>query len=238
MQWIANIFIKVLESLNGLTGSYGLALVFFAVLIKLALWPLTTMQYKSMKLMQELAPEQEKLKQKFKGDPTGLNQATQELYAARGVNPLTSCLPMVAQMPILLSIWRAIIGEPALFANSYFLWIRPGPLQQNYPHFFASSLADRDGLLILIYGVTMIIQQQLTPSSSSQGGHQKLMGLGMSIFFTWLMWKYAWPCAMIVYWVVFNFLTIIQQGITTRSMAQKTAEEEPPPTEDAAPAKA
>jgi YidC/Oxa1 family membrane protein insertase len=222
MQWIADIFIYVLESLNSLTGSYGLSLVFFALLIKLAIWPLTTMQYKGMKQMQDLAPETERLKKEFKGDPAGLNQAMTELYQEKGMNPLSSCLPMLVQMPILLSIWRAIMGEPELFSNAYFLWIRPGPLQQNYPGLFASSLADRDALLILVYGVTMIIQQVMTPSGGQP--HQKKIGLGLSIFFTILMWWYAWPCAMIVYWVVFNFLNIIQTGLIHRAAAEDDAE--------------
>jgi YidC/Oxa1 family membrane protein insertase len=222
MQWIADIFIAVLESLNALTGSYGLSLVFFAFIIKLAIWPLTTMQYKGMKKMQDLAPETERLKKEFKGDPVGLNQAMTDLYKEKGMNPLSSCLPMLVQMPILLSIWRAIMGEPELFSNAYFLWIRPGPLQLNFPNFFASSLADRDALLILVYGVTMIIQQVMTPSGGQP--HQKKIGLGLSVFFTILMWFYAWPCAMIVYWVVFNFLNIIQTGLIHRSMAEQDAD--------------
>lgn len=222
MQWIADIFIAVLESLNTLTGNYGLSLVFFAFIIKLAIWPLTNMQYKGMKQMQDLAPETERLKKEFKGDPAGLNQAMTKLYQDKGMNPLSSCLPMLVQMPILLSIWRAIMGEPELFSNAYFLWIRPGPLQLNFPTIFASSLADRDLLLILVYGVTMIIQQVMTPSGGQP--HQKKIGLGLSIFFTVLMWFYAWPCAMIVYWVVFNFLNIIQTGLIHRSASELDAE--------------
>jgi len=218
MQWIADIFIKVLESLNALTGSFGLSLVFFAAIIKVALWPLTNLQYKSMKQMQELKPEIDKLQEKFKGDPKAAQEAQAKLFMERGVNPMSGCLPIVVQMPILFSIWRAIIGSPELFANAYFLWIRPGPIQLTYPNYFASSLADRDALLILLYGVTMVIQQQLTPSTGQ--GNQKQIGLFMSIFFTGLMWWYSWPCALIIYWVVFNFLNIIQQGLIHRTTAE------------------
>lgn len=223
MQWIADIFIKVLESLNTLTGSFGLSLVFFAVLIKVALWPLTGMQYKGMKKMQELQPEIDRLKKLHGKDQMAFAQAQQDLMKERGVNPLASCLPTLAQMPILISIWHAIIGKPELFSSSYFLWIRPGPLQNSFPTFFASSLADRDGLLILVYGLTMLIQQQLTPSSGDSAKQQRRIGLLMSVVFTVMMWIYAWPCAMIVYWVVFNFLTIIQQGIIQRNRAEEAA---------------
>ncbi len=216
MQWIADIFIYVLESLNSLTGSFGLSLVFFAALVKLGLWPLTSMQYKSMKAMQELQPEMEKIQNKFKDDKEAQQKALMEFYQEKGINPFASCLPLIVQMPILISIWRAIIGAPELFSNSYFLWVRPGPLQLTFPSWFASSLADRDVLLVVVYGVTMLVQQQLTPSAKAS---QKYLGLFMSVFFTVLMWMYEWPCALILYWVVFNFLNIIQQGISHRSTA-------------------
>ncbi len=227
MQWIADIFIYVLNSLNGLTGSFGLALVFFAMIIKIGIWPLTSMQYKGMKQMQEVKPEIDRLQKEFKDDKEGLAKAQAALFKDRGVNPLSSCLPVLVQMPILISIWKAIIGAPELFSNAYFLWIRPGPLQLNYPHYFASSLADRDALLILVYGITMVIQQQLTPSGGQ--AHQKYLGLFMSIFFTGLMWVYAWPCALIIYWVVFNFLNIIQQGLIHRTSAAPDSDSEAGP---------
>ena len=225
MQFIANWFIAILETLNGLTGSFGLSLVLFAAFIKLMLWPLTKMQYQSMKQMQEAKPELDKIQAKYKGDTQAMNKAMAEFYTERGINPLSGCLPLLVQMPILFSIWRAIIGSPELFSNAYFLWIRPGPIQLSYPQYFASSLADRDALLILLYGVTMVIQQQLTPSTGQ--GNQKQIGLFMSIFFTILMWFYQWPCALIVYWVVFNFLNILQQGIIYRSTAAPTTTPKP-----------
>lgn len=224
MQFIADIFIYILEMLNTLTGSFGLSLVFFAALIKIGLWPLTNMQYKSMKAMQAAKPEMDRLQAQYKNNPQALNKALGEFYMERGINPLSSCLPILAQMPILFSIWKAIIGSPELFSNAYFLWIRPGPIQLTYPELFASSLADRDALLIILYGVTMVIQQMLTPSGGQES--QKRLGLFMSIFFTGLMWTYEWPCALILYWVVFNFLNIIQQGLIHRSTADQQASPE------------
>ncbi len=220
MQWIADIFISILEGLNSLTGSFGLSLVLFAALIKVLLWPLTNMQYRSMKAMQEIQPEIERLQKEYKDDREGLAKAQAEFFQEKGVNPLAGCFPLLVQMPILISIWQAIIGAPELFSNAYFLWIRPGPLQLAYPQFFASSLADRDLLLVLVYGMTMVIQQQLTPTTGK--GPQKQIGLFMSVFFTGLMWFYEWPCALILYWTVFNFLNIIQQGIIHRTTLAPT----------------
>lgn len=236
MEFISDIFIRVLESLNSFTGSFGLSLVLFATLIKVALWPLMNMQYKSMKVMQDAKPEIDKIQAKYKGDTQAMNKAMGEFYMERKINPLSSCLPMIVQMPILFSIWRAIIGSPDLFSNSYFLWVRPGPMQWSYPQYFASSLADRDALLILFYGVTMVIQQQLTPSGGQK--NQKQIGLFMSIFFTGLMWWYSWPCALIIYWICFNFLSIVQQGMIHRSAPSPEKPEDKPEKAKGKPEKA
>ncbi len=224
MEIIVDLFMRVLQNLNALTGNYGLALILFAVIIKLALYGPTHQQYKSMKEMQKIQPELEELQKKFANDKEALAKAQAEFFQERGVNPLSGCLPMVIQMPILFSIWRAIMGAPDLFSNSYFLWIHPGPLQGAFPDLFASSLADRDLPLILFYGLTMLLSQQLTPSGGK--GSQRYIGVFMSIFFTIMMWAYKWPCALILYWSVFSFLTIIQQGIIMR---QPDMEEEPSP---------
>lgn len=215
MQIIVDLLMKVLGTLNALTGSYGLALVLFAVLIKIALYGPTHQQYKSMKQMQKIQPEIEALQKKYAHDKEAAMQAQTEFYQSRGINPLSGCLPMLIQMPILFSIWQAIMGAPDLFSNSYFLWIHPGPLQNAYPVLFASSLADRDLPLVIFYGLTMLLSQLITPASGQ--GSQKYLGLFMSVIFTVMMWTYKWPCALILYFSVFSFLTIIQQGIIMRT---------------------
>lgn len=215
MDALVGLFISVLKSLYAVTGSYGLALVLFAVIVKVLLYGPTQQQYKSMKDLQKIQPEMEELQKKYKQDPEEMNKAMMELYQRHGVNPLGGCLPLLIQMPILFGIWRAIMSEPQLFSNAYFLWIHPGPLQSIFPDLFASSLAGRDLPLILFYGLTMYLSQALTPMQSKGG--QKHLGLIMSLMFSYMMWVYEWPCALILYWSVFSFLTIIQQSIIMRT---------------------
>ena len=226
MQIIIDLFMNVLNQLNHLTGSYGLALIVFAFLIKICLYGPQQQQYRSMKEMQKVQPEIEELKKKFSGDQEGLMKAQAELFQEKGINPMSGCLPMLIQMPILFSIWRAIMGAPELFSNSYFLWVHPGPLQSAYPQLFASSLADRDLPLILFYGLTMMLSTLLTPTQGS--GPQRYLGVVLSLVFTVMMWFYEWPCALLLYWSVFTFLTIIQQGMIMRS-PDPEPESEPAP---------
>jgi len=218
---VATLMISLLRGIESVTHSYGLALVVFAVCIKLLLYIPTKQQYQAMKDMQKLQPELAKLQEKYKDDPQTMQQKQMELYREHKVNPFMGCLPMLIQMPILFAIWRAIMVDQHLFENAYFMWIYPGPLQNLFPDFLASSLAGRDLPMILFYGLTMYLSQRLTPAGSAQAaGQQKQMALIMTVMFTWMMWAYNWPCALILYWSVFSLLTIVQQAVMMKSPAR------------------
>lgn len=223
---IANLMISLLRTIEGVTHSYGLAIVVFAVLIKILLYYPTKQQYQAMKDMQKIQPEIQKLQELYKDDQQMLQQKQMELMREHNVNPMAGCLPMLIQMPILFAIWRAIMMDQLLFENAYFMWIHPGPLQAWFPDYLASSLAGRDLPMILFYGLTMYLSQRLTPAQSTQAaGQQKQMAVIMTLMFSWMMWAYNWPCALILYWSVFSLLTIVQQSMIMRApAAEKPAE--------------
>lgn len=214
---IAHLMFAALQGLEGITHSYGMAIVLFAVLMKLVLYYPTKQQYQAMKDMQKIQPELQKIQEQYKDDPQLSQQKQMEYMREHNVNPLAGCLPMFIQMPILFAIWRAIMMDQHVFENAYFLWIHPGPLQAHYPDLLASSLAGRDLPMILFYGLTMYLSQRLTPSQAGQAGQQKQLAIIMTVMFSWLMWTYNWPCALILYWSVFSLLTIVQQAMITRA---------------------
>lgn len=216
---VAGLMITLLRGIESVTGSYGLAIVVFAVIIKLLLYVPTKQQYQAMKDMQKIQPEIQRLQELYKDDQQTLQQKQMELMREHNVNPLAGCLPMLIQMPILFAIWRAIMMDQRLFENAYFMWIYPGPLQNLFPDLLASSLAGRDLPMILFYGLTMYLSQRLTTTNQNTqaAGQQKQMAIIMTVMFSWMMWAYNWPCALILYWSVFSLLTIIQQSIIMRS---------------------
>ncbi|MGM9998104.1 MAG: YidC/Oxa1 family membrane protein insertase [Candidatus Bruticola sp.] len=223
---VANLMIVLLRGIESVTGSYGLAIVIFALVIKLILYIPTKQQFQSMKDMQEIQPELQRLQERYKDDQQTLQQKQMELMRDRNVNPLAGCLPMLIQMPILFAIWRAIMMDQRTFENAYFMWIYPGSLQNLFPDYLASSLAGRDLPMILFYGLTMYLSMRLTPNSNAQAaGQQKQMAVIMTVMFSWMMWAYRWPCALILYWSVFSLLGIIQQAMIMRSssLSEKTA---------------
>ena len=105
----------LMEALYNLTdqfgfGSYGLAIILLTIIVKVALYPLTVKQLRSMKAMQELQPELQKLQTKYKNNPQAMQMKLAELYKEKGVNPLAGCLPLLIQMPILMGMYYALFN--------------------------------------------------------------------------------------------------------------------------------
>lgn len=218
---IAHSMAFMLKFLNAATGSYGLALILFAATIKLILFRPTLQMYQSQKDMEKIKPRMEQIKKQYANDPQKQQEEMLKMYQETGINPVAGCLPMLIQMPILFAIWRAITSNPDIFRSAYFLWVHPGSLQSQFPGYFASSLAEADVALVLVYGFMMILSQQFTPSSGDPA--QKSIGLYMSVFFSWMVWKMKWPCALVLYWSSFQFFSLLQQVWIAKHLARAAA---------------
>lgn len=218
MHVLYQFFATMLTALHGVTHSYGWSVIIFALGIKLLLYYPTQQQYKSMKDMQLIQPEMKRIQEKYKDDPERLQRENMELFKKHNVNPLGGCLPMLAQMPILYGIYGGIRdifltpGHPPI-AKETFLWIGSS-LADKYPHFFAQDFGHNDTLLVLFYGFSMWLSQRATmvpTADPAQAQQQKMMNTFMPLFFTWMMWKWALPCALVLYWCMFNLFNVIQQ---------------------------
>ncbi len=210
-----NSMMHLLDLLKSLTGSYGWAIVIFAGLVKVALYYPTQSQYKSMKEMQKIQPMLKKLQEKYKNDPQRFNQEQMALFKKYNVNPLGGCLPILIQMPILIGIFVTIrkMAELGKFAGETFLWIG-GPLSKMYPNWIGESLAHKDLPLLLIYAISMYLSQKMSVSTGQVDQTQKMMSIMMPVLFAFILWKF--PSSLILYWLVFNILSIIQQYIIMR----------------------
>ncbi len=182
-----------------------------------------------MKDMQKIQPEMTKLREKYKNEPEKLNQKMMELWKTHKVNPLGGCLPLLIQMPIIYALYKTIDHFKAEFANAKFLWIGCMPPEQ-VPKFtfmgeviplFGNSLATPDLPLVIIYGLSMYLSQMITMSSTPQTGFgaQKSTAIFMSVFITFIMYKFQ--SALILYWLVFNLLSIVQQYIIMNLVAKE-----------------
>ncbi|MDQ7826756.1 MAG: YidC/Oxa1 family membrane protein insertase [Candidatus Eremiobacteraeota bacterium] len=216
MQYIQQFLMQVIDFLYELTGNYGWSIVILSGLIKVALYIPTNQQYKAMKDMQAIQPEIKKLQEKFKDDPQKMNAEMMLLYKKHKVNPLGGCIPLLIQMPILWGIWQTISGYNEVFARAYFLWIG-SPLSYKYPAVFAKSLAGHDMPLLILYGFSMYLTQKTSTSDPATAKAQMGMSIFMPIFFTYMMWQWKFPCALILYWLMFNLLSVFQQAMIMKS---------------------
>jgi YidC/Oxa1 family membrane protein insertase len=207
---IANALTDVLTVLNGITHSLGWSLVIFAALVKLVLWPLSQMQFKSMAEMQRVAPEIKKLQAQYKGDPQRMNQEVMALYKEHGVNPMAGCLPLLIQLPILFSLYTAINSEQKEFATQGWLWIG-SPLAHQFPQIFAANLAAPDMVLLALYVVSMYfsVRYGTAPATDpAQAQQQKIMAFVSPVIIAWV--GRSWYSALILYWFFFNAFSMVQ----------------------------
>jgi YidC/Oxa1 family membrane protein insertase len=219
---ITKVMATILLSILSVTHNMGVTLLLFAFFVKLITAGPTQKMLKSQRDMARIKPLLSELDKLHKDDAVKKQQETMRIMKEQGVDPpIVGCLLMLVQMPILLGIYRAITSHPEQFSSAYFLWMHPGTLQSLFPKLFASCLANRDLPLVIIYGVMMLLSQSTTPSQAE--GSQKTMGLYMSMMFTYMVWKFEWPCALVIYWSCYQFFTIMHQMYYTKHLDRLAA---------------
>ncbi len=205
---------KAIDWLVALTGrnpaySYALALLIITLVFKGITTPLSHKQYQSMKEMQKLQPLIKQLQEKYKDNQQELGKKMMDLYKEHGVNPLSGCLPLLIQMPILIGLYKYVILPYQFeFAKGDFLWIG-STLAHRFPGIVAPNLAVPDIPLVIIYTISMIISQKLSIVDPSQAEQQKIMMWTMPIVFAFIFWSF--PSAFMLYWLFFNVISTAQQ---------------------------
>ena len=200
---IEYLFSTVLGTLYTLTEiigvpSYGLAIILLTILIKILLYPLTQKQIQSTKAMQRLQPQMKKLQDKYKDNPQVLQKKMLELYQKEGANPMSGCLPMLAQMPILMGMYYTLYSFDYGGAPPSFM--------------FVPNLSDPDPTYVLPFlsaATTFLMQKTMSTSGGEVNQQMKIMMLIMPIFIGWISLNF--PAGLVLYWVVNNLVQIVQQ---------------------------
>ena len=210
----------LLKYFYGWFPNYGVVLILFSLVVKIVVFPLTKKSHQSSKEMQALQPEVSKLKEKHKNNPQKLNQATMNLYKERGVNPLGGCLPLLIQMPLLISLFQVFRSTIELRGAYFAGWITDlsAPDVVFRLPFSVPLYGDGFAILPIIMGATMFIQQKMMPTQAS--GQQKFLSYFMTGFFVLLF--NGFPSGLNLYYTLFNVLTILQQKYLTPSVDEKS----------------
>jgi YidC/Oxa1 family membrane protein insertase len=174
-------------------GSYGVGLLIVTVLVRLLILPLMVRQIRFSKVMQQIQPEMQKLRERYKGDPQKAQEEMMKLYQKYGVNPMAGCLPMLIQLPILYALFGAIEGNPAL-NSSTFLGI------------FHLGQPDHYYILPLLAAITTYLSSKVMMTSSDP--QQKMMLFIMPVFIFFIGSRFASGLAL--YWIYSNIFTTVQ----------------------------
>ena len=212
---IAKGVLWVLKSMHVFIPNYGVILIVFSIMVKLLVYPLTKKSYQSTQAMQSIQPEINTLREKYKNNPTKLNQATMELYKKKGVNPLGACFPMLLQMPLLISLFTVFRSTIELRGEPFVFWITDLSAPDvifNLP-FKIPIYGDYVCALPILMALSMYAQQKMmSVSGGPQQDQQKMMQYFMMVFF-FLLFN-SFPSGLNLYYTLFNVLTIAQQKIT------------------------
>lgn len=198
--FLSSILFSVMKAIHSVVGNWGWSIVLVTVLIKLAFFRLSASSYRSMAGMRQLQPKLLALRERYGDDKAKISQATMELYRQEKVNPLGGCLPIVIQIPVFIALYWVLLESVELRQAPFMFWIK--------------DLAEADPYHVLpvIMGLTMLIQQRLNPAPPDPMQAKIMMFL--PVLFTGLFWSF--PSGLVLYWIVNNTLSILQQWYITR----------------------
>ncbi|HTS84025.1 MAG TPA: membrane protein insertase YidC [Usitatibacter sp.] len=197
----------VLKWIHGVVGNWGWSIILLTIIIKALFYPLNAKAGRSMAQMKVLAPKMEKLKEIYGEDRQKLNLAMMELYKTEKINPLGGCLPILVQIPVFIALYWVLLASIELRHAPWLGWIQD--LSAPDPYF----------ILPVIYAVSMFVQTRLNPQPADpvQAKVMLAMPIVFSVFFLFF------PAGLVLYWVVQNLLSILQQWHINKTLAAEAA---------------
>ena len=189
---------QLLSFLHGIFGNWGWSIIALTLMVRVLLYPLTYKGMVSMQKIKAIAPKIKELQTKYKGDPQRLNAATMDMYKKHKANPLGGCLPMLLQIPVFFAIYRVLLNAVELQGAPWILWVQD------------LSRMDSFYVLPILMGASMYYQQRLTPNNFTDPMQEKVFKF-LPVIFTFFF--VTFPSGLVLYWVVNNLFSILQQFI-------------------------
>jgi len=197
----------VLRFIHEYVGNYGVTIILLTCMIKILFVPLQYKSYKSMKMMRLIQPKIKEVQEKYKGDRDRLNKELMKLYREQKVNPLGGFLPMFLQMPVFVALFNVLYMTIDLRQAPFMLWVTD--LSQQDPFY----------VLPVLMGISMFIQQKITPTTMDPTQAKMMLILPIGLTFLFI----NFPAGLVLYWLTNNVLTITQQLVTDRFLLHDKA---------------
>jgi YidC/Oxa1 family membrane protein insertase len=225
LQPLIDFFHWFLKSFHDDLGlGWGTSIIALTILVRAVLLPVTYKSSKSMIRLQQLAPEMKSLQTKYKQDPQRLQQETMKFYKENSVNPFASCLPMVAQLPVFLSLYymlRVDLRHDICPAINPVSGVNPKPCGETdaSSFLFVPDLTGRATGAVLVVLIVLYVGSQLVSTllmSATADRNQRMIFLALPFLFVAVIWQF--PAGLLIYWITTNLWTILQQSIIKKRL--------------------
>ena len=207
--FIAKPMFTLLQFIQSYVGNWGWTIVILTILIKLVLYPLSYKGMMSMQKLKDLAPKMKEIQVKYKDDKQKQSMHMMELYKKHGANPMGGCLPLILQIPVFFAIYRVLLNAIELKGADWIFWVHD--LAEMDPYF----------VLPILMGVTMYLQQKITPNTMQDEMQKKIFQFLPVVFTFFFLW---FPAGLTLYWFINNLFTIGQQYYINSVFEKKRAE--------------
>ncbi|SQB97728.1 inner membrane protein translocase component YidC [Helicobacter fennelliae] len=199
----------LLDWLYSIFGNWGWAIIGLTIIVRIILFPLSYKGIMSMQKLKDLTPKMKEIQEQYKGNPQKLQMHMMQLYKKHGANPLGGCLPLLLQIPVFFAIYRVLYNAVELKSSEWIFWIHD------------LSVMDPYLVLPILMGLSMYIQQALTPSTLDpmQARIFKLLPIIFTIFFI------TFPAGLVLYWTINNIFAILMQIMINKIIDKRRAEQ-------------
>ena len=204
--FIAKPLFWLLTFIQQLVHNWGVAIICITLIVKAILYPLTKAQYTSMAKMRMLQPKLQEMRERFGDDRQRMSEEMMKLYRDEKVNPLGGCFPLLLQMPIFIALYWTFMEAVELRHAPFFGWIQDLSAQDPYY------------ILPILMGASMFLLQKMSPTPAADPMQQKIMNFMPLMFMAFFLW---FPAGLVLYWLVSNLITIIQQQLIYRGLEKK-----------------
>ncbi|MFZ4404663.1 MAG: membrane protein insertase YidC, partial [Pseudobdellovibrionaceae bacterium] len=205
--FISKPLLEIMKAFYGISKNWGVAIILLTLLVRLCVLPFNIMSFKSMKAMQQIQPQVQGLREKYKDDPMTLNKEMMALMKENKANPLGGCLPMLLQIPIFFALYKVIGSSVELYQSPFFGWIQD------------LSAHDKFYVLPVLMGISMFLQQKLTPMTTMDPTQAKIM-MFLPVVFSLFMLNL--PSGLTLYMFVSTVFGITQQKLMLGNTQAKT----------------
>jgi YidC/Oxa1 family membrane protein insertase len=200
---VCQFLLNFMNLLNSWLHDYGLAILALTTIIKLTLWPIQNRANRSMRQMAALSPKMQELRDKYKDDPTRMNQELMKLYKQYGINPVGGCLPMMIQIPIFFGLFK-MLGQAVELRNAKFLWVKDLSQPDTVAHL--PLLGWPVNIIPLCMAATQVWLMAMTPKTGDPT--QRRIMMFMPLIFLFICYNFA--AALALYYTAQNLFSILQ----------------------------